>query len=168
MSIYTAQRRCSEKDVDEVLQTHFVYTNVSKGVLATSKDLLKAFETGTAPHWILSALVVGSSVPVSAYQCPCADYQYPFPVTSAPQIARTRTHTTSALATPEHLLDAFDTGVAHRGWARMDYARYLPARPCAYMSAEDWRRTLEDHATVCLPTAGIRVPTREKGYGHCD
>ncbi|BAF22712.1 uncharacterized protein [Oryza sativa Japonica Group] len=34
-----------EKDIDEVLQSHTVYSNVSKGVLAKSKDLLKAFST---------------------------------------------------------------------------------------------------------------------------
>ncbi|KAG7599534.1 Ribosome maturation protein Sdo1/SBDS [Arabidopsis suecica] len=32
-----------EKDIDEVLQSHTVYSNVSKGVLAKSKDLMKAF-----------------------------------------------------------------------------------------------------------------------------
>lgn len=36
---------CREKDVDEVLQSHTVYTNVSKGVLAKSKDLIRAFGT---------------------------------------------------------------------------------------------------------------------------
>ena len=34
-----------EKDLDEVLQSHTVYSNVSKGVLAKSKDLVKAFGT---------------------------------------------------------------------------------------------------------------------------
>ncbi|XP_059632922.1 uncharacterized protein LOC132275442 [Cornus florida] len=34
-----------EKDLDEVLQSHTVYSNVSKGVLAKSKDLASAFET---------------------------------------------------------------------------------------------------------------------------
>ncbi|KAF6144428.1 hypothetical protein GIB67_024655 [Kingdonia uniflora] len=34
-----------EKDLDEVLQSQTVYTNVSKGVLAKSKDLKIAFET---------------------------------------------------------------------------------------------------------------------------
>ncbi|CAA2979502.1 ribosome maturation SBDS [Olea europaea subsp. europaea] len=34
-----------EKDLDEVLQSHTVYSNVSKGVLAKSKDLLAAFGT---------------------------------------------------------------------------------------------------------------------------
>lgn len=34
-----------EKDLDEVLQSHTVYSNVSKGVLAKSKDLLTAFGT---------------------------------------------------------------------------------------------------------------------------
>ncbi|KAL3690348.1 hypothetical protein R1sor_016657 [Riccia sorocarpa] len=37
-----------EKDIDEVLQTHTVFSNVSKGVLAKSKDLLQAF--GTDDH----------------------------------------------------------------------------------------------------------------------
>eukprot|EP00252_Welwitschia_mirabilis_P005428 TRINITY_DN1590_c0_g1_i1.p1 TRINITY_DN1590_c0_g1~~TRINITY_DN1590_c0_g1_i1.p1 ORF type:complete len:376 (+),score=83.66 TRINITY_DN1590_c0_g1_i1:299-1426(+) len=34
-----------EKDLDEVLQSHTVYSNVSKGILAKSKDLIKAFGT---------------------------------------------------------------------------------------------------------------------------
>ena len=38
-------RACVEKDLDEVLQSHTVYSNVSKGVLAKSKDLVKAFGT---------------------------------------------------------------------------------------------------------------------------
>lgn len=37
-----------EKDLDEVLQSQTVYSNVSKGVLAKSKDLLAAF--GTDDH----------------------------------------------------------------------------------------------------------------------
>ena len=32
-----------EKDVDEVLQSHTVFTNVSKGQVAKKEDLLKAF-----------------------------------------------------------------------------------------------------------------------------
>lgn len=31
--------------MDEVLQSHTVYSNVSKGVLAKSKDLMKSFGT---------------------------------------------------------------------------------------------------------------------------
>ncbi|KAK9735050.1 hypothetical protein RND81_04G180500 [Saponaria officinalis] len=38
-------RSAVEKDIDEVLQSHTVYTNVSKGVLAKSKDLIAAFGT---------------------------------------------------------------------------------------------------------------------------
>lgn len=34
-----------EKDLDEVLQSHTVYSNVSKGILAKSKDLNLAFKT---------------------------------------------------------------------------------------------------------------------------
>ncbi|KAL0723170.1 hypothetical protein Bca4012_037769 [Brassica carinata] len=37
-----------EKDIDEVLQSHTVYSNVSKGVLAKSKDLIKVF--GSEDH----------------------------------------------------------------------------------------------------------------------
>lgn len=35
----------SEKDIDEVLQTHTVFTNVSKGQVAKKDDLIKAFGT---------------------------------------------------------------------------------------------------------------------------
>lgn len=35
----------SEKDIDEVLQTHSVFINVSKGQFAKKEDLLKAFGT---------------------------------------------------------------------------------------------------------------------------
>ena len=34
---------CREKDIDEVLQTHTVFTNVSKGEVAKKEDLMKAF-----------------------------------------------------------------------------------------------------------------------------
>jgi hypothetical protein len=34
-----------EKDIDEVLQTHTVFSNVSKGVLAKSTDLIQVFGT---------------------------------------------------------------------------------------------------------------------------
>lgn len=33
----------SEKDLDEVLQTHTVFVNVSKGQVAKKEDLVKAF-----------------------------------------------------------------------------------------------------------------------------
>lgn len=36
---------CSEKDIDEVLQTHTVFANVSKGQVAKKEDLIKAFGT---------------------------------------------------------------------------------------------------------------------------
>lgn len=35
----------SEKDLDEVLQTHTVFVNVSKGQVAKKEDLVKAFGT---------------------------------------------------------------------------------------------------------------------------
>lgn len=34
-----------EKDIDEVLQTHAVFTNVSKGQVAKNEDLTRAFGT---------------------------------------------------------------------------------------------------------------------------
>lgn len=37
---------CREKDLDEVLQTHSVFVNVSKGQMAKKDDLVKAFGTG--------------------------------------------------------------------------------------------------------------------------
>lgn len=46
--MYSTVVLCSvirEKDIDEVLQTHTVYENVSKGVLAKSKDLKQVFNT---------------------------------------------------------------------------------------------------------------------------
>lgn len=36
-------RICREKDIDEVLQTHTVFTNVSKGQVAKKEDIIKAF-----------------------------------------------------------------------------------------------------------------------------
>ena len=36
---------CREKDIDEVLQTHDVFVNVSKGQFAKAEDLKKAFGT---------------------------------------------------------------------------------------------------------------------------
>ncbi|XP_037496050.1 ribosome maturation protein SBDS isoform X2 [Jatropha curcas] len=47
-----------EKDLDEVLQSHTVYSNVSKGVLAKSKDLMKAFGTDDQTKICLEALEV--------------------------------------------------------------------------------------------------------------
>ncbi len=34
-----------EKDIDEVLQTHTVFSNVSKGQAAKKEDLISAFKT---------------------------------------------------------------------------------------------------------------------------
>ena len=36
---------CSEKDLDEVLQSTTIFSNVSKGVLAKREDLLQVFGT---------------------------------------------------------------------------------------------------------------------------
>ncbi|TGZ39019.1 ribosome maturation protein SBDS [Temnothorax longispinosus] len=38
-------RNKQEKDIDEVLQTHTIFTNVSKGQVAKKEELVKAFET---------------------------------------------------------------------------------------------------------------------------
>lgn len=49
---------CREKDVDEVLQSHTVYTNVSKGVLAKSKDLVAAFGTDDQTKVCLEVCII--------------------------------------------------------------------------------------------------------------
>ncbi|GAB2297558.1 hypothetical protein Dimus_031655, partial [Dionaea muscipula] len=43
--IVLVKSRNSEKDLDEVLQSHSIYSDVSKGVIAKSKDLVVAFGT---------------------------------------------------------------------------------------------------------------------------
>ncbi|KAK4276679.1 hypothetical protein QN277_014801 [Acacia crassicarpa] len=48
-----------EKDLDEVLQSHTVYSNVSKGVLAKSKDLVAAFGTDDQTKICLEILQKG-------------------------------------------------------------------------------------------------------------
>ncbi|KAH7525199.1 uncharacterized protein LOC107435977 [Ziziphus jujuba] len=48
-----------EKDIDEVLQSHTVYSNVSKGVLAKSKDLIDAFGTDDQTKICLEILEKG-------------------------------------------------------------------------------------------------------------
>ncbi|XP_057521744.1 uncharacterized protein LOC130801844 [Amaranthus tricolor] len=48
-----------EKDIDEVLQSHTVYSNVSKGILAKSKDLMAAFGTDDQTKICLEILEKG-------------------------------------------------------------------------------------------------------------
>ncbi|EOY16569.1 hypothetical protein QUC31_001103 [Theobroma cacao] len=48
-----------EKDLDEVLQSHTVYANVSKGVLAKTKDLVAAFGTDDQTNICLEILEKG-------------------------------------------------------------------------------------------------------------
>ena len=44
--VFLCRRRCCrEKDLDEVLQTHTVFSNVSKGQAAKKEDLISAFNT---------------------------------------------------------------------------------------------------------------------------
>src|SRR5699024_139891 len=45
---YTLFLFCSEKDIDEVLQTQVVFVHVSKGQMAKKEDLIKCF--GTEDH----------------------------------------------------------------------------------------------------------------------
>lgn len=47
-----------EKDIDEVLQTHTVFTNVSKGVLAKSKDLIQVFGTDNEDQVCLEVMIL--------------------------------------------------------------------------------------------------------------
>ncbi|XP_057754178.1 uncharacterized protein LOC130973565 [Arachis stenosperma] len=54
-----AWRSGVEKDLDEVLQSHTVYSNVSKGVLAKSKDLIAAFGTDDQTKICLEVLKKG-------------------------------------------------------------------------------------------------------------
>jgi ribosome maturation protein Sdo1 len=52
---------CREKDIDEVLQSHTIYANVSKGVLAKKEDLVQVF--GTADEDKICLEVSFSPVP---------------------------------------------------------------------------------------------------------
>ncbi|XVF39152.1 hypothetical protein PTKIN_Ptkin01aG0013000 [Pterospermum kingtungense] len=52
-------RSRAEKDLDEVLQSHTVYSNVSKGVLAKTKDLVAAFGTDDQTKICLEILEKG-------------------------------------------------------------------------------------------------------------
>ena len=65
-----------EKDIDEVLQTHTVFTNVSKGVLAKSKDLIQVFGTDDEDKVCLEvrfmpgvALLLNLSISLRSYHC---------------------------------------------------------------------------------------------------
>eukprot|EP00696_Hemimastix_kukwesjijk_P012173 gnl/Hemi2/25269_TR8506_c0_g1_i1.p1 gnl/Hemi2/25269_TR8506_c0_g1~~gnl/Hemi2/25269_TR8506_c0_g1_i1.p1 ORF type:complete len:251 (+),score=86.36 gnl/Hemi2/25269_TR8506_c0_g1_i1:85-837(+) len=48
-----------EKDIEEVLQTHSVFTNVSKGILAKREDLVRVFETDDQDKICLEILAKG-------------------------------------------------------------------------------------------------------------
>lgn len=52
-------RQGTEKDLDEVLQTTSIFTNVSKGVLAKTKHLLDAFKTDNLDDIVLEILRKG-------------------------------------------------------------------------------------------------------------
>lgn len=52
-------REGNEKDLDEVLQTENVFTNVSKGILAKKKDLEAAFKTTNHMDIITEMLTKG-------------------------------------------------------------------------------------------------------------
>lgn len=52
-------RQGNENDLDDVLQTSSIFTNVSKGVLANTKDLSNAFSTDDTDKIILEILRKG-------------------------------------------------------------------------------------------------------------
>jgi len=52
-------RNKTEKDIDEVLQTHSVFINVSKGQLAKSQDLVSAFGTEDTTEVCIKILAKG-------------------------------------------------------------------------------------------------------------
>lgn len=52
-------REGTEKDLDEVLQTDSIFTNVSKGILAKKKDLIAAFKTDENSKIVLEILQKG-------------------------------------------------------------------------------------------------------------
>lgn len=52
-------REGNEKDLDEVLQTSSIFTNVSKGILAKNKDLADAFKTHNTDEIVLEILRKG-------------------------------------------------------------------------------------------------------------
>eukprot|EP00002_Diphylleia_rotans_P029937 TRINITY_DN6122_c0_g1_i1.p1 TRINITY_DN6122_c0_g1~~TRINITY_DN6122_c0_g1_i1.p1 ORF type:complete len:253 (+),score=68.37 TRINITY_DN6122_c0_g1_i1:54-812(+) len=55
----TSWRQKIEKDLDEVIQTQTVFTNVSKGVVANREELTKAFGTDDVPKICLMILEKG-------------------------------------------------------------------------------------------------------------
>lgn len=52
-------REGNEEDLDEVIQTPSIFTNVSKGVLANKKDLESAFKTDDTNKIVLEILTKG-------------------------------------------------------------------------------------------------------------
>lgn len=48
----------SERNIDEVLQTHEIFSNVSKGLLATKSDLFREFDTEDIESIIRSVLFI--------------------------------------------------------------------------------------------------------------
>eukprot|EP00039_Didymoeca_costata_P009590 m.126998 g.126998 ORF g.126998 m.126998 type:complete len:133 (-) comp14536_c0_seq4:2-400(-) len=54
-----AWRSKTEKDIDEVLQTHSIFTNTSKGQLAKKADLVKAFGTENEEEIVAQILEKG-------------------------------------------------------------------------------------------------------------
>ncbi len=64
--IYCLLRR--EKDLDEVLQTTSIFSNVSKGILAKREDLLEAFGTDDEQAICIKILAEGE-LQVRAHVC---------------------------------------------------------------------------------------------------
>lgn len=60
---------CREKDLDEVLQSTTIFSNVSKGVLAKREDLLLVFGTDSEEKICLKILAEGELQVFSERAC---------------------------------------------------------------------------------------------------
>ena len=58
-----------ETDIDEVLQTHTVFLNVSKGQVAKSEDLQRAFQTDNPTNACLQVYIYSILGHIYIYIC---------------------------------------------------------------------------------------------------
>ena len=63
-------RQGTEKDIDEVLQSHTVFLNVSKGQVAKKDDLIKAFEKDDQTQICKDILAKGDLQVIAAWSGP--------------------------------------------------------------------------------------------------
>ena len=61
-------RQGTEKDIDEVLQSHTVFLNVSKGQVAKKDDLIKAFEKDDQTQICKDILAKGDLQVIAAWR----------------------------------------------------------------------------------------------------